>query len=168
MFKEYIKWFLFLSSYIPLFIIFTIKYYNYSWLLGIVIFIILSSIFVLYFSIKRAEHMSGDYYNLKTVENKSNQFLEYILAYIIPLLGFNLTSISDIISLVLLFILIAILYIRSDLIYMNPVLSIIGYNLYKVNAGKSDIMVISTKKLLNNQSIKIYFISEFIGVTTKC
>lgn len=108
--------------------------------------------------------MSGEYHEIKEVEDKSNQFLEYIIAYIIPFLGFNLTNLSDLISLSILFVIIGFLYIKSDMIYMNPVLKLLNYNLYKIKDGKKTSIIISKEDIQINTKIRIYMISKTLGI----
>lgn len=164
MIKDYVKIFLFLSSYAPLFLILAIKNYMHIYFIGVMGAFILISIIFLCYIVRKASNMSGDYHEIRNIEDKSNQFLEYIIAYIIPFLGFNLESISDLVALGIIFILICVLYVRSDLIYMNPLLNLMNYNLYKVNDSKKEIMVISKEELNIGQKIRIYFISKKVGV----
>ncbi len=100
----------------------------------------------------------------KKTEENSDKFLEYIIAYIIPFLGFNLSTIPDLVSVVIVLILIGTLYVRSDLIYMNPMLNLFGYILNKVETDSVDFMVRSNNKLKNNQKLKVYLVSINMGV----
>jgi hypothetical protein len=164
MIKDYVKIFLFLSSYAPLFLILAIKNYTETYLvIGMGVLILISVIFSLYV-IGKSSKMNGDYHEVKEVEDKSNQFLEYIIAYIIPFLGFNTTSIPDLISLGIIFVLIGLLYIRSDLVYMNPLLNLMNYNLYKINDGKNGLMIITKEEVTVGKKVRIYFISKKVGV----
>lgn len=164
MIKDYVKIFLFLSSYAPLFLILAIKNYTYTDFVIAMGILILISIIFLFYIIKKASKMNGEYYEIKEIEDKSNQFLEYIIAYIFPFLGFNLINITDLIAIGIIFVMIGVLYIRSDLIYMNPMLNFMSYNLYKVNDGKNGIMVISKEELSVGNKVRIYLISKKMGV----
>ena len=164
MIKEYVKIFLFLSSYAPLFLVLAIKNYTYTYFVIAMGVLILISITFLFYIIRKASKMNGDYHEIKEIEDKSNQFLEYIIAYIIPFLGFNLVNIPDLIALGIIFLMIGVLYIRSDLIYMNPILNFMNYNLYKVNDGKTGIMAISKEELSIGKKVRIYYISKKVGV----
>ncbi len=164
MIRNYTKIFLFLSSYAPLFLILAIKNYtNVDFVIAMGIVILISIAFLIYI-IKKSSEMSGEYREIKEVEDKSNQFLEYIIAYMIPFLGFSLGNITDLISLAIIFFIIAVLYVRSDLIYMNPMLNFMNYNLYKINSGKDDFMIITKEDLERGKKVRIYFISKKVGV----
>ena len=96
--------------------------------------------------------ISGDYFIIESIENVNKIGLEYFVAYIIPFLNFNLGLLYDAISLLILFGFMCFMYIKSDLIYMNPVLNIIGYNIFKIISEKKELMIITKKKRneLNN------------------
>ena len=164
MIKDYTKVFLFLSSYIPLFIILGMKNYSNSYILiGLSILVAISLIFLIYI-ICKAHKMNGVYKEINSYEDKSNQFLEYIIAYIIPFLGFNLNNIIDLISVGIIFLIISVLYIKSDLIYMNPILNFMGYNLYKVEDKQRTMMIITKKEILKRTKLRVYNISSKLGV----
>ena len=164
MIREYVKIFLFLSSYIPLFIVLALKNYNHSYFITTMIITILVSISFLFYIIYKSSKMNGEYYEIKSIEDKSNQFLEYIIAYIFPFLGFNLECIVDIISLAIIFLMIGALYIRSDMIYMNPILNFMNYNLYKVKCDDKELMIITKKEIREGEKIRIFNISKKVGV----
>ena len=43
------------------------------------------------------------------------------------------------------FLLIGFMYVRSNLIYTNPLLNLLGYDLYEIEDHKENIMVLITK-----------------------
>lgn len=163
MIREYVKVFLFLSSYAPLFVILAIKNYSNENLVFAMLVLILIPNFILVFIIKKATTMSGDYYVITELENKSDQFLEYIIAYIIPFLGFNFDLLSDLIVVSMLFALMGFLYIKNDLVYMNPTMNLMGYSLYRIRSDKKTIMIIS-KKDINEDKVRGYEITKNVGV----
>ncbi|MBN7275521.1 hypothetical protein GNF18_10250 [Ligilactobacillus pobuzihii] len=59
--------------------------------------------------------------------------VSYVMTYIVPLTTLTVQSkFSNFIGNIILFIIIMILYIRLDLTYLNPVLILCGYKIYKV------------------------------------
>lgn len=168
MIQEYVKIFLFLSSYIPLFLVLAIKNYtNPHAVMAMSILILVPFLFLIY-TFHKASRMSGEYVEITSIENRSNQFLEYIIAYIIPFLGFNLNSVPDLISVLIIFIMIGVLYIKSDLIYMNPILNLLNYTLYKVNTKNRELMIISKNEIDKTKKVRVYLISKNVGVGTGC
>lgn len=164
MIRGYVKLFLFLSSYSPLFIILAIKNYVFTYFVVAMVAIIAIAFSFLFLVLRKASKMSGEYQEITDMEDKSDKFLEYIIAYIIPFLGFSFNNIPDIISLAIIFVMIGILYIRSDLIYMNPILNFMGYNLFKANSSNGEFMIISKKDNQATRKMKIYFVSKNVGV----
>jgi hypothetical protein len=134
------KLILFISSYVPLGIIllvsdfdksefpfFTYKYYSFSLFLVIILVILLLIILGRHFF-----KMPAGWVNKRVVsaENMNSQILSYIFSYILPFLSY--TAGRQIIIAILLLIMIGILYMRSDMIGINPMLSIFGYNIIRV------------------------------------
>lgn len=93
------------------------------------------------------------------IDNVSVDTMSFVASYFFPLVSF---SVNDkwrhLLVLVLLFILIGMIYIKSNIYYLNPTLVILGYKIYQVewkmsgchNVSKS--IVISRKKLDINDS----------------
>lgn len=87
--------------------------------------------------------------------------MEYLISYIIPFLSFDFNNIFDMIALLFLLLTICIIYINSDLLYVNVVFNVFGYNLFKVNDERDDEYMTLTKKkyLKTNEILKVTNIS---------
>lgn len=59
-------------------------------------------------------------------------FLGYFSLFVLFALSFELEKVSMFVVFVLILILIGIVYIRNDLLYINPFLNILGYNFYEI------------------------------------
>lgn len=67
--------------------------------------------------------------------------INYLFAYIVPLVSIDIKDNFSLLSNLLLFIIIGILYIRYDLEYLNPILVLFGYRVYvDVDTGKDFII----------------------------
>lgn len=152
-FGNFVKVNMFLISFQPLFIILVIKFiielfYIYTkkykfnlvcfsklifeniWLC-ILIYLAITPLFALIIV-----NMNKDFKG----KERANKFVpigenivSYVMTYIVPLTTLSIQSdLSDIIGNVILFFIIMILYIRLDLTYLNPVLILLGYNIYKI------------------------------------
>lgn len=152
MLRGYVKGLLFIVSYIPLFVILLIKNTDNHFIVGSMLAIIIVPSVILFLMFRSIKKISGDYFIIESIENVNKIGLEYFVAYIIPFLNFNLGLLYDAISLLILFGFMCFMYIKSDLIYMNPVLNIIGYNIFKIISEKKELMIITKKKRneLNN------------------
>ncbi|MCX6168658.1 MAG: hypothetical protein NTX65_04940 [Ignavibacteriales bacterium] len=135
---------LFLTSYIPLGIIFLIidfreliypffknPFISFSLIVFTCILIVLLLTFLKYFKNKSSPIESMKIIN---VQNMDGEILAYIFTYILPFLGFP-TEKQFPISLFLL-IVIGILYIKSDMIGINPILAFFGFHILKVEWTK--------------------------------
>lgn len=162
---------MFISSYFPLYIMLLIlnvnRYNSVNKILGLIkgnnnrvfifvitlIFLIILS-FVSLYDLKRTSW--DEYCDIGKIERPDDTVISYMMTYIIPLLTTdNLTNEIVIIN-IFLFILIGYLYIRLNLIYLNPLWSIFGYIMYKTD---NDMILItnipySRIKSLNNNTAK--------------
>ena len=86
---------------------------------------------------------------INSVQKMNHIYMEYLISYIIPFLSFDYSNFFDMLSLLILLLTICIIYINSDLLYVNINFSIRGYNLFKVyNEKQDEYMVLSKKKQL--------------------
>jgi len=96
-----------------------------------------------------------NYYNIKDFEVVSENIVSYVMTYIVPLTTLTVQSkLSDIVVNIILFLIIMILYVRLDLTYLNPVLLLFGYNIYKVY-----LVQMNGKNYLNNND-SMYIITR--------
>jgi hypothetical protein len=66
------------------------------------------------------------------VDDKNADHLVFLATYVIPLLSFNLDTPRQIVSLVITLTLIGAIYVRTNLFYANPTLSLLGFKIYTV------------------------------------
>lgn len=180
------KFILFIFSYLPLYCILILDLLDYKFsdpkkdiifntkhikitifemilvLLGVLIF----SIAFFYVIIHRSKKK---YKSDKIIELKkeNTEIASYIVTYILPLCSLNNSpSIYLLINFVL-FIFNMIVYIRLDLIYLNPVLILFGYNVFsvKLERGEFEFHVITKQtyhslKREINREIRMHEISD--------
>lgn len=143
------KTFAFISSYLPLYILLMINNFNKDkniayWVAFVILLIlVIISVLVLYCYLRG----KGNKIILTTDEQidklKSDSMINYLMAYIVPLATINSDDfIGSVITNSILFILIGIIYVKMNLVYLNPVLVLLGYvpytstktgNIYIVN-----------------------------------
>ncbi|MDP3918781.1 MAG: hypothetical protein Q8Q35_02660 [Nanoarchaeota archaeon] len=155
--RNQIKTILFLSSYTFLFLIFILKNLNNQTLVYSLVGIILLSNIMLFISIKRCKSLADEFVKIKSVENINSVNSAYLVTYIIPFLAIDFTNITDLASLLLLFAVFAFLYVKSDMIYVNPTLNFIGYNLIEIKTTKDDKLILITKEKTKETLEKIKF-----------
>lgn len=63
--------------------------------------------------------------------------MSYIASYLVPFVTFPLGGRKQILTLLIFMAVLMIIYVRSNMIYINPVLNIFGYHLYEVEVEHS-------------------------------
>jgi len=188
-----VKLILFLSSYIPLILIIILqmlrlsldnlktplslslhntKTWNNIWNLKYIypIFLLIVISIALIILLKIVLHCTKDP-NLTTdidiqeVNNmNSNYITNYFSVYIFPFITLNMTSLDGVGTVIILTVIIGYVYIKNDILYINPILNIIfKYNIYSIeikeNSKLIEIVLLSKKKrteLKINPNISAY------------
>lgn len=74
---------------------------------------------------------------VKKYDKLGENLVSYVMTYIVPLTTLSVCSkFSDFLGNIILFLIIMILYIRLDLTYLNPVLILLGFNIFKIHLEK--------------------------------
>lgn len=107
-------------------------------------------------------------YKITSVKNENFEYLTFLTTYIIPLICLDLNNIRYIIVLGILLVLIGSIFVKMDLYYGNPTLTLLGYRLYRAEIQGIDapngIILISKDRLSTNKSIEWIKIGEFVWV----
>ncbi|HLO02593.1 MAG TPA: anti-phage protein KwaA [Symbiobacteriaceae bacterium] len=172
MLRKYVKIFLFISSYTPLFLILLIKDLNVaptcltdvflhpavavSMLVGLG-----AANFLLWRLFRTVKRLQRKSLQVAEVESRNAEALNYLATYVIPFLGIDLGSVRDIISILLVFVVMATLYIRSNLLHTNPVLSQLGFHIYEVSVSGGDRVVLITRSRVKpGTTVKVVHFSD--------
>lgn len=171
-----VKLIMFISSYFPLYIMIIILYFkkilvglsekNITWMifilvLAILIIVSLASVVLL---------KSGSVKKKKDVidlERPDDTVLSYIMTYIIPLIANEDSSTEVYIVNILLFILIGYIYLRLNLIYLNPLWAMFGHIVYRDADKEMIITNLSRESLRNKKVLYGYYLSNDIFVAHK-
>lgn len=144
---------LFISSYIPLYILMICKNIleritdkgrfinifnrNFIWFdevndYALVILVILVVISLIYLVVKIKSTSGEKYYKIISVEDEtSNYYFNYISVYLLSCLGLTLNNIVDVFILFFIMFIVGIIYISNNMTYMNPTLNLLGYKVYR-------------------------------------
>ncbi len=106
------------------------------------------------------------------IKNADNEYLCYVMTYIVPLICMDLSDIRYVIVLVILLIMIGYLFVRANMFYANPSLAFMGYKLYKVDAGRDekeiiDAIIITRDSLQVGDTIKRISLAEDVYYVEK-
>ncbi len=88
----------------------------------------------------------------------------YIASYLIPFVTFPLDSWQQIAALLVFIGVLLIVYVNSNMIYINPMLNLIGYHLYEVKLEHSALShyYIARKGVRCNETIRFVRLSDDI------
>lgn len=180
------KLILFLSAYIPLFIIIGIKYflkliYNIKIpyletsipipIVPIIILIVVTTLYH-YFKIiiNNSKSETEKFFEVNRIDEKNDIILTYLVPYFFSFISIN--SLEEFLCCIFIFLIIFMIYINSEILYINPLLIFSGYNFYKIYSKNTNILLISKidvnrrlgKKIAAKQlSTKVYMVSDNDG-----
>ena len=175
--QKIFRFLLFLSSYIPLFIILLLKNINNLSLSLILILISVAPLFVIrrYISVP-LKREANEPINVSRISYKGSEVLNYIVSYIIPFISFNSDIITkeginvpNLLVFVILLLVICSLYMSSNLYYINPILTLF-YDVHSAENASGDILVLITEKtttIPTNQNILSRKISANVYLYTE-
>lgn len=174
---------LFLSSYLPLFILISLRqvWYNAEFLswgglnlsailimiqkFGVSILCFIMTILgivgtCLVFKYIQEYASSGDNITIDSISNMNDEPIAYLATYIVPIMFQDYSNWVDVITLVALFYITYCLYVKSKLILVNPILGL-KYQIYCFSYSdngylKQGVLISKSKDLLEQERIKIY------------
>jgi len=124
---------LFLSSYGPLFALLALRTYEKSmtlfWLAVAALAISGLGVAIFFFAVaKRAKERHW----IVATEDHNGDVAAYAATYLLPFLAIFGASWRDVLALALFIVIIGVIYVESEMIYINPLLSLLGYHLFSV------------------------------------
>ena len=114
--------------------------------------------FTLWRTFSTLSNIGGVYVKNGKIEDTGKMILQYFLTYVIPFLVVDFFDWQNLITYGIIFFIIGILYVKSDLIYMNPTLILLRFNIYKITTDDQEFVIISKnsrKQLLKNPVVEI-------------
>ena len=103
------------------------------------------------------------------LERPDDTIISYMMTYIIPILTTNMSDNQAVLVNVILFLLIGYLYIRLNLLYLNPLWSMFGYLSYKANSDTIIITNIKFSELKHMKDVQLngFFLANDIFVVKR-
>lgn len=185
---------LFLTSYLPLFMLIMIRQisnnkaylvfgginkqsimifiekFGLSAVLGIISIFSLIGLKILLANLhKNADN--GDYVTVSSLQNRNSEAIGYIATYIVPFVFSDFSSIFDIFLMIFIMLIIYRIYIYSNMIAINPILNF-KYSIYEISykdkiVDRSCVVISDNRELQENDKIKIYEIGYKIFFSPK-
>ncbi|WP_304341591.1 hypothetical protein [Metaclostridioides mangenotii] len=162
---------MFISSYFPLYIILLLinsdRFNSLSKLKNIIKFedikislffiVILLFIVISFLSLIDLRRTTGsENHSFDSFSKTGDTIISYVMTYLVPILSINIFDNKILIANVILYCLIATMYIKLDLIYLNPLWLLFGYGIYLSSDDNIIITNISYGKLktLKNTNLR--------------
>lgn len=84
-----------------------------------------------------------------TAKDESDQIPAYVVTYVLPFVTLQVTQRAELVAYVLLALVLAVLVLQTDLVYVQPLLLMIGWHLYRVEVrhGLQPMTLVSGSRL---------------------
>jgi hypothetical protein len=161
---------LFLSSYAPLFMIIAMRGWEKSRTVGLVMVVVaIVSVIVLFLFLGVVSRLAPDKIIVESVTSRDGDTMSYIVTYLLPFLAVNLSDVMDVGSLGVLFLVIAILYVNSNMIYTNPVLNLAGFHVFEIHDanGKTSALISKRSYLRTGTEINAMSVGDYVLLEKK-
>ena len=112
----------------------------------LILVVALASILGLLHYLSAALSLEGFFLTAKQVDPRSSEAVAYIVTYLIPFLSLDTIGLRQAASLILLVVVIGVLYVRSSLIHVNPILNILGYHIFEILSADGKVNALITKR----------------------
>lgn len=110
-----------------------------------------------------ARDMEGARLDVKSIVPKDAETLAYVATYLIPFLALDLTKCEDRVSFLVFMTVLAVIAVTSNTLFVNPVLSLVGYRTYEVTDKDSRVYFLVTRsKVISNSTITPLAVGDFV------
>ncbi len=157
---------LFVSSYFPLWIIFGLLLFEKHPLRAVVIAGagVVTLLLAVAYMLWGRRHLPPDGAKLLEFTRRDSEVMSYIATYLIPFVSFSFDSWLQMIALALFIIVLLIIYVNSNMIYINPMLNLFGYHFYeiKIEGSQRSFYYLARKRLIRDDKIDYVYVSDDI------
>jgi hypothetical protein len=165
-FRQPIKIILFVSSYVPLFVIMGLKFWNVGPMLSntfsvvqfniriglsyltILIFAFCTIItFGIYRIVQTHSNRATTQRPIDTYQKRNELLTSYLLVYVFVFAGLDFTQPLDMAIFIVFFFILGVLQINSGHLHVNPMLGLRGYQVYELTSDEQVLLIISDGSL---------------------
>lgn len=127
------------------------------------------AVLVLFIFLRTARKLAADRIRVDSVASRDGDAMSYIVTYLLPFLAVKLNDVTDLGSLGMVFLVIAILYVNSNMIYTNPVLNIAGYHVFEVHDadGKTTALICKRAYIRTGSEIDVISLGDYVLLEKK-
>jgi hypothetical protein len=156
---------LFLSSYAPLFLVLAIRSRvdNRGISIGLTS-VAAISVLVLWLFLRQVRTLAHDRVVIASVVSRDGDAMSYIVTYLLPFLAVDFTKVGDVVSLAIVFFVIGLLYVNSNMIYTNPVLNIAGFHIFEVEVaeGKTTALICKRSYVRSGSELDVVPLGDYV------
>ena len=139
---------MFASSYAPLLVIFWLVGSFNSSVIGVVCLLVAGAGCAgLAIVMATATKLNPVQVTLNDVRARDSDAMSYVVTYLVPFVGTSADTWRERLAYLLLFGVLAVLYIRASLFYINPLLNLFGYHLHEGTRSGRSVVVVSKRRL---------------------
>ncbi len=162
----FVRCMLFVSSYFPLALIFSIFLFDRqrSWAVIILLVGLSGLVIMLLYFLLIAPRRAILHEKVAELQKRDGDVMSYIASYLIPFVAFPFNSWEQIAAIIVFMIALLVVYVNSNMIYINPMLNLIGYHLYEVTLEHSELShyLIIRDRIVRGERLHLVKIGESI------
>lgn len=175
--RRFVKLGLFLGSYAPLFVLlallewknkllgeFMIFSLTINWLAFLFIVSAIAGIAIVLVFLKIAKNLAPSFVTIKKLPGGSQDTVAYLITYLVPFIGFKFTDLNGAVANAIIFLMIGFLYVQSNMVYLNPVLSLMGYKINKVSVDGVEKLMLAKADIKDQTRVKVVAISRGVYI----
>lgn len=103
---------------------------------------------------------------IESIEDKNAEHLVFLATYVVPLVGFGLDNVRQMINLGITLCLLGALYVRTNLFYANPTLALLGFRIFNVTLKDGPAVLIANTGLEKGDAVNLLTLDRNIYFAT--
>lgn len=103
---------------------------------------------------------------IESIEDKNAEHLVFLATYVVPLVGFGLDNVRQMINLGITLGLLGALYVQTNLFYANPTLALLGFRIFSVTFKDGPAVLIANTGLEKGDSVNVLKLDRNIYFAT--
>jgi hypothetical protein len=163
------RFILFLFAYVPIYFILALKSFNENVLytnnrfnsfyhiiknnrtsISLILLVIILMLFFYIYSKISLKAQGNPKFEIKEISTQNKEYITYLGTYILPFIALETKTLYDIAAYIVLFITMGLIYVRTNLIYTNPMLLFFGYDLFEIIDNNNNKLVCISKEHFKN------------------
>lgn len=160
---------LFLSSYSPLLAILAVRNWDSRAIALALLLVGAASVLWLVAFIHHARTIAPTSIEIDRATSKDGELVSYIVTYLLPFLAIDFAQPADVLSLSILLVVIALLYVHSNLIYVNPLLAALGLHLIEIEEtnGKVSILLSPRRYVRSGTRVRVIQAGDLLNLEAR-